>query len=386
MVFFNYTTMQASAKIVYYGPGLCGKTTNLQYIHAKTNPNSRGEMVSLETEADRTLFFDLLPLEVGTIGGMKVRLQLYTVPGQVFYNTTRKLVLKGVDGIVFVADSQVPAMDANLESLENLHQNLEELSQPLDKLPFVLQYNKRDLRNIHPVDVLDRHLNPKGYDVFEAAALHGLGVFETLKAISKKTLASVHRRISGEEMRPEDFPRAGRVRPTHRPSAPSVRKTKSMIPPTSVTMPPKPSGEPVRVNKPSTGEVKVEFAASDSTPLPVPKEQQAPSRVSKITTKSRFDIERELEELRKMAHGEAPLSGKKAASLEVVAKGDYERSVKVVLPANSLEKSSQLLLDLQVLDRESRKQTSESVRVDLPAPPADGKKRLRVSIDLEEEE
>ena len=156
MVFFNYTTMQASAKIVYYGPGLCGKTTNLQYIHAKTDPNSRGEMVSLETEADRTLFFDLLPLEVGQIGGMRVRLQLYTVPGQVFYNTTRKLVLKGVDGVVFVADSQVPAMDANLESFENLHENLNELSQPLDSLPFVFQYNKRDLRNIQSVEVLNR--------------------------------------------------------------------------------------------------------------------------------------------------------------------------------------------------------------------------------------
>ena len=145
MVFFNYTTMQVSAKIVYYGPGLCGKTTNLHQIHGRTDPGSRGEMVSLETEADRTLFFDLLPLEVGTIGGMRVRLQLYTVPGQVFYNTTRKLVLKGVDGIVFVADSQEPALDANIESLENLKQNLEELNQPLEKIPFVFQYNKRDL-------------------------------------------------------------------------------------------------------------------------------------------------------------------------------------------------------------------------------------------------
>ena len=124
MVFFNYTTMQVSAKIVYYGPGLCGKTTNLHQIHSRTDPGSRGEMVSLETEADRTLFFDLLPLEVGTIGGMRVRLQLYTVPGQVFYNTTRKLVLKGVDGIVFVADFQEPALDANIESFHNLKRNL----------------------------------------------------------------------------------------------------------------------------------------------------------------------------------------------------------------------------------------------------------------------
>ncbi len=386
MVFFNYTTMQASAKIVYYGPGLCGKTTNLQYIHAKTNPNSRGEMVSLETEADRTLFFDLLPLEVGTIGGMKVRLQLYTVPGQVFYNTTRKLVLKGVDGIVFVADSQVPAMDANLESLENLYQNLEELSQPIDKLPFVLQYNKRDLRNIHPVDALDRYINQKGYDVFEAAALHGLGVFETLKAISKKTLAAVHRRISGEGERSEPAVLTGRVRPTHAPSEPSVEKPRSSISSTSMTMPLKPREEPAAVKKPRTSEVKVEFAASNTPSLPVQKEPRAPSRVSKITTKSRIDIERELEELRQIAHGKTPRSQKKASSVEVVAQGDYERSVRVVLPPNSLERASQLLLDLRFLDLESRQKTAESLRVDLPARPADRKKRLKITIDLEEED
>ena len=194
--------MQVSAKIVYYGPGLCGKTTNLHQIHKRTDPDSRGEMVSLETEADRTLFFDLLPLEVGTIGGMRVRLQLYTVPGQVFYNTTRKLVLKGVDGIVFVADSQEVALEANIESFHNLKQNLEELNQPLDKIPFVFQYNKRDLRNILPVEAMDRHLNHDGYDVLEGAALHSVGVFETLKTISKKTLAAVHRKISGTEADP----------------------------------------------------------------------------------------------------------------------------------------------------------------------------------------
>src|SRR5512141_2520232 len=140
MVFLNYTTMQVTSKIVYYGPGLCGKTTNLQWIHRRTAPGSRGEMVSLETEADRTLFFDLLPLEVGMIGGMKVRLQLYTVPGQVFYNTTRRLVLKGVDGVVFVADSQVPAQDANEESLDNLRQNLHELEVEPAQMPLVFQY------------------------------------------------------------------------------------------------------------------------------------------------------------------------------------------------------------------------------------------------------
>src|SRR5207249_8534910 len=150
--------MQMTAKIVYYGPGLCGKTTNLQAIHQKTAPQSRGEMVSLETETDRTLFFDLLPLDVGVIGGMKVRLQLYTVPGQVFYNATRKLVLKGVDGVVSVADSQVSMLDSNIESVGNLKVNLAELNLSMDQLPVVFQYNKRDIRNIHPVEKLNEVL------------------------------------------------------------------------------------------------------------------------------------------------------------------------------------------------------------------------------------
>src|SRR5687768_14453059 len=144
--------MQMTAKVVYYGPGLCGKTTNLQFIHHRTAPKSRGEMVSLETETDRTLFFDLLPLEVGVIGGMKVRLQLYTVPGQVFYNATRKLVLKGVDGIVFVADSQAAMLDANVDSLKNLRENLAEIGLDLDDIPVVLQLNKRDLPNVAEVE------------------------------------------------------------------------------------------------------------------------------------------------------------------------------------------------------------------------------------------
>ena len=152
MVFFNYATMQMAAKIVYYGPGLCGKTTNLHHIYAKTSPQSRGEMVSLETETDRTLFFDLLPIDVGVIGGFKTRLQLYTIPGQVFYNTTRKLVLKGVDGIVFVADSQKAMLDANLESFKNLRENLAEIGLSIDEIPLVLQLNKRDLPNIAPAD------------------------------------------------------------------------------------------------------------------------------------------------------------------------------------------------------------------------------------------
>ncbi|MBN2370024.1 MAG: GTPase domain-containing protein [Vicinamibacteria bacterium] len=190
--------MQVTAKIVFYGPGLCGKTTNLQYIHGKTASHSRGEMVSLETETDRTLFFDLLPLDVGVISGMKVRLQLYTVPGQVFYNATRKLVLKGVDGIVFVADSQKAALEANVESIENLRVNLAEQALQLRDLPLVIQYNKRDLRNILPMERLEETLNPNGIPSYEAAALHGIGVFETLKAISRLTLVTIRKKLAAE--------------------------------------------------------------------------------------------------------------------------------------------------------------------------------------------
>ena len=165
MVFFNYATMQMAAKIVYYGPGLCGKTTNLHYIYGRTAPGSRGEMVSLETETDRTLFFDLLPLDVGIISGFKTRLQLYTVPGQVFYNTTRKLVLKGVDGIVFVADSQRPMGEPNRESLRNLRENLAEIGVTLEGIPLVFQYNKRDLPSAAPVEYLDFLLNNREVQV-----------------------------------------------------------------------------------------------------------------------------------------------------------------------------------------------------------------------------
>jgi hypothetical protein len=200
MVFFNWATMQMAAKIVYYGPGLCGKTTNLSFIYAKTSPGSRGEMVSLETETDRTLFFDLLPIEVGKVGGFRTRLQLYTVPGQVFYNTTRKLVLKGVDGIVFVADSQRPMADANVESFRNLEENLRELGIDVASLPLVLQYNKRDLKNILSVDELNRALNPDGrWEAHESVAVDGTGVFETLKAITKQTLKSLRRRMATQE-------------------------------------------------------------------------------------------------------------------------------------------------------------------------------------------
>jgi signal recognition particle receptor subunit beta len=226
MVFFNYATMQMAAKIVYYGPGLCGKTTNLHHIYAKTSPQSRGEMVSLETETDRTLFFDLLPIDVGVIGGFKTRLQLYTIPGQVFYNTTRKLVLKGVDGIVFVADSQKPMLEANIESFRNLRDNLAEIGLNLDDLPLVVQLNKRDLPNILDKETILRALDPQGqYEACEASAVSGMGVFETLKTISKLTLRTLRRRMTGDDSKP-----ASPAPPRRLPTEPSLRVREDTVP------------------------------------------------------------------------------------------------------------------------------------------------------------
>ena len=198
MVFFNHATRQMTAKIVYYGPGLCGKTTNLNTIYGKTSQKARGEMVSLNTETDRTLFFDLLPLDVGVIGGFKTKLQLYTVPGQVFYNSTRKLVLKGVDGIVFVVDSQVPMLDANKESLQNLEANLKELGLRIRDIPMVFQWNKRDLKNIVPIEGLERELNVDAHPSFSSNAQEGSGVFETLRGITKLALMHIKSHHFGE--------------------------------------------------------------------------------------------------------------------------------------------------------------------------------------------
>ncbi|OGQ81497.1 MAG: gliding-motility protein MglA [Deltaproteobacteria bacterium RIFOXYA12_FULL_58_15] len=191
MSFINYSSREINCKIVYYGPGLCGKTTNLQYIYNKTNPEAKGKMISLATETERTLFFDFLPLSLGEIRGFKTRFHLYTVPGQVFYDASRKLILKGVDGVVFVADSQIERMEANLESLENLRTNLAEQGYDLDKIPFVIQYNKRDLPNAAEAPELRRLLNPRLVPDFDASATLGNGVFDTLKAIAKLVLTEL---------------------------------------------------------------------------------------------------------------------------------------------------------------------------------------------------
>jgi len=191
MTFINYASREINCKIVYYGPGLCGKTTNLQHIYDKTNPGAKGKLISLATETDRTLFFDFLPLELGTVRGFKTRFHLYTVPGQVFYDASRKLILKGVDGVIFVADSQVERMDANIESIDNLIINLKAQGYDLMSMSYVLQLNKRDLPNIASVAEMTQLLRRKKEPMVEACAATGQGVFETLKAVAKLVLAEL---------------------------------------------------------------------------------------------------------------------------------------------------------------------------------------------------
>ena len=188
MSLINYSSREINCKIVYYGPGLCGKTTNIQYVYNKVDPSTKGKLITLATEMDRTLFFDFLPLELGTVKGFKTRFHLYTVPGQVYYDASRKLILRGVDGIVFVADSQSARYDANIESLYNLHDNLEEYKLNLQDVPFVVQYNKRDMADVIPVEELEQELNPEKFPSFPAVAVNGDGVFDTLKCVAKGVL------------------------------------------------------------------------------------------------------------------------------------------------------------------------------------------------------
>jgi len=192
MSMISYASREINCKVVYYGTGLGGKTTNLEHVYSRVNPETRGKMISLATETDRTLFFDFLPIDLGSIRGFKTRFHLYTVPGQVYYNASRKLILKNVDGIIFVADSQAHREEANLEAMHNLYENLETYGYDLSTIPFVIQYNKRDLQDAVPVETLRAQLNPGGVPDFEGVATEGSGVFETLRSVSKlvvKTLS-----------------------------------------------------------------------------------------------------------------------------------------------------------------------------------------------------
>jgi signal recognition particle receptor subunit beta len=212
MAFINYTTNTLTVKIVYYGPGLSGKTTNLRHIHHKIDPSARGELISLDNEQERTYFFDLLPIKAGYIGFFKVVFQLMTVPGQVYYEASRKNVLIGTDGIVFVADSQVPLLDANLECFEGLRRNFQDQKVDLVQVPLVFQYNKRDLSNLIPVETLNDLLNPRGLPFLEAAAVNGRGVFETLKEIARLTVPRVREKVLGSRL--DEYQSAGDRRDT----------------------------------------------------------------------------------------------------------------------------------------------------------------------------
>jgi len=377
MVFLNYTAMQMTAKIVYYGPGLCGKTTNLQWIHARTAARSRGEMVSLETEADRTLFFDLLPLDVGVIGGMKVRLQLYTVPGQVFYNATRRLVLKGVDGIVFVADSQVPAAEPNEESLSNLRQNLEELGIEPKGLPLVFQYNKRDLRNILPVDRLQQSLNPGAAPSFEAAAVHGVGVFETLKEISRLSLDAIRAKIAEQK-------KSGVAGVERRVPSPETPKTQAAGAPQAAAAPAATDTGKTPTDASLLEPLQVEFAEEDTDKL----------QVRAVKMRGTLDLGQELEKLRTIATDaklKAPTAVKDRGEVDKLFKelvpgvrdSDQEIARKVTLdvPEHLLRGLTDLRIHLG-FDRNGREEIQrDAVRVTLVR--TRKLQRLRLQLDLE---
>ncbi len=191
MSMINYASREINCKIVYYGTGLGGKTTNLEYIYSRVNPDTKGKMISLATESERTLFFDFLPIDLGEVRGFKTRFHLYTVPGQVYYNASRRLILKGVEGLVFVADSQASRAEANIESMHNLYENLEAYGYDLESIPFAIQYNKRDMPNILPMEELRAQINPMGQPDFEGTAIEGKGVFETLSCVSKLVVATL---------------------------------------------------------------------------------------------------------------------------------------------------------------------------------------------------
>ncbi len=253
MVLFNYATKELTAKVVYYGPGLCGKTTNLQFIFDTLPSHAKGKMLSLATKTDRTLFFDFLPIDLGTIRGMKTKIQLYTVPGQVFYDTTRKLVLKGADGVVFVADSQAAMSEANVDSFENLITNLKEQNLDIEQMPHVIQFNKRDMKNVLAVKQLDSMLNRFNVPIFEAVATRGEGVFETLKGISKLVLKNLSKKYGLEEDRGED----------------SSKDAVSSRPKTKVPdLPPQPP--PAGAGQPKVLAPLREEAAPESQPEPAP--------------------------------------------------------------------------------------------------------------------
>ncbi len=381
MVFFNYSTMQMAAKVVYYGPGLCGKTTNLHYIYGHTAGDSRGEMVSLETETDRTLFFDLLPIDVGSIAGFNTRIQLYTVPGQVFYNTTRKLVLKGVDGVVFVVDSQRAMLQANLDSFRNLEENLAEMGLSVETIPLVLQYNKRDLSDILGVEELNQALNPRGWPHFEASALTGQGVFETLKGVSKLTLLSLKKRLtrSGSEAPAPVPPRPARPAPP--PAAPAAAPAPPPAPakpaPLAAAAPPapqptavpaaQPSAPPAPQPRPAPGPEPPLSPAAAPKPAPLrqPTVPPPPAKPAPPTRQRSVDVLGELEKLRReaMQPGAAGTPSPRAPASPAPTprpaaskngRGELSRNIEMTLKRADFARARRFLLSFQVEDDQNR--------------------------------
>ena len=344
MVFFNYSTMQMAAKVVYYGPGLCGKTTNLHFIYGHTAQESRGEMVSLETETDRTLFFDLLPIDVGSIAGFNTRIQLYTVPGQVFYNTTRKLVLKGVDGVVFVADSQRAMLQANVESFRNLEENLAEMGLSSDTLPLVLQFNKRDLADVCTVEEMNAALNRNNWPWFEASAVTGMGVFETLKGISRQTLMALKKRLGRSEPAPAPPARPAAAAP--RPAAP---------PPAPPPLRPAQSGS---------------YPQAPPPVAPPPAAIPPPARPAAPAGKRTVDVLSELEKLRTEAMRQpapparpparpaAPAPAVPTAAAAAAAptngRGELSRTIEMTLRRSDFQRAKRFIVSFQVEDDQHR--------------------------------
>ncbi len=389
MVFFNYATMQMAAKIVYYGPGLCGKTTNLHHIYAKTSPGSRGEMVSLETETDRTLFFDLLPIDVGVIGGFKTRLQLYTIPGQVFYNTTRKLVLKGVDGLVFVADSQMAMFDANIDSFRNLRENLAEIGLELDEIPLVIQLNKRDLPNVAAVESMLDALDPeRKYESIESVASTGVGVFETLKLISKLTLRTLRRRMTGEEPAkpaPRGLADVAQFRMKEQPGRSSDAPSSLVAPATSQTPPNEGRARaveelieelneseeelvPVAAGVPAAARTD-ERQAAEAVAGEQPAEKPAPSPpVKTVKVRSTIDVMAELEALRKKATSSTPKPKKEAGPASLTgARGigrEIQKAVNLAVPPETISRSRAMRVTVSFEDGDGVVQ-EQSERVEL---------------------
>lgn len=379
MVFFNYSTMQMAAKVVYYGPGLCGKTTNLHYIYAHTAGESRGEMVSLETETDRTLFFDLLPIDVGTIAGFNTRIQLYTVPGQVFYNTTRKLVLKGVDGVVFVADSQRPMVQANLESFRNLEENLAEMGLSVDTLPLVLQFNKRDLPDICTVEEMNQSLNRASWPWVESSAVTGMGVFETLKEVSKVTLLALKKRLARGSDAPATAPRpAAPPRPAAAPAAPVApplpstpqlrpqAQAPAQAPAAPLPRPAAPAHAPAAPPLPASPQLRPQSQAQPQmapqppapaapvAPRPAAAPPPPPPASARPRAKSSMDVLGELEKLRTQALSKGPAAGAPAAPVPTNGRSELSRNFEMTLKRADFQRARRILLTFQVEDEQNQ--------------------------------